>query len=142
MPLPHVTLEGRILDEPQLRFTPSGAAVLNFRLACSEKKKDNGDYGDSLYVNIGIWKDEAEPAAEALAKGDFVLVTGQLFTREYEKKDGGKGSSLEVKWAHASKPIRAPRQGQPSQQQGYGGHQGYQQAPADPWAAPQGERPF
>lgn len=124
--LPTITLEGRAVADPELRFTSSGVAVANFRVACSESKKlDDGTWedGEKLFVNVAIWKEAAEAVAEKITKGAKVSVTGRLYQREYETNTGEKRTSLELKFATVALPIEAPRQGQT------------QSAPApDPWA--------
>ena len=142
MPLPQITIDGWIFKN-ELRFTPGGKAVASLVVRCGEKKKDDGSYGDSLFVNASLWETDAEAAAEAFQEGDAVTLTGVLFQRQYEKSDGTKGSSLDVKFARVSKPVRAPRQQQGQQgysqqpQQGYAAPQRSQQPANDPWAAPQ-----
>jgi single-strand DNA-binding protein len=130
--LPTITLEGRAVADPELRFTPSGAAVANFRVAASESKKtDTGwEDGDKLFVNVAVWKEAGEAVAEHVRKGDKVIVTGRLYQREYETSSGEKRNSLEVKFATVAKVVDPPKA---SRQQ-------TQQAPAaaanDPWATP------
>lgn len=124
--LPTITLEGRAVADPELRFTSSGVAVANFRVACSESKKnDDGTWedGEKLFVNVAIWREAAEAVAEKVTKGAKVAVTGRLYQREYET-NGEKRTSLELKFASVALPIEAPRQGQT------------QATPApDPWAS-------
>ena len=110
--LPTITLEGRAVNDPELRFTASGQAVANFRVACSESKKlDDGTWedGDKLFVNIAIWKEAAEAVAESIQKGDKVTVTGRLYEREYETQAGEKRRSLEVKFAAVAKVVEGRR---------------------------------
>lgn len=140
--LPTITLEGRAVNDPELRFTGSGQAVANFRVATSEsKKRDDGTWedGDKLFVNVAVWKEAGEAVAEHVRKGDKVVVTGRLYEREYETSAGEKRKSLELKFATVAKVVEAPRatrqQSAPAQS-----------APAsnDPWAVPAGndEPPF
>lgn len=123
--LPTITLEGRAVADPELRFTGSGVAVANFRVACSESKKlDDGTWedGEKLFVNVAIWREAAETVADKITKGTKVVVSGRLYQREYET-NGEKRTSLELKFASVALPVEAPRQGQ---------------APAqvvDPWAS-------
>ena len=143
MPLPQITLKGRAVDALELRFTPGGKAVASVRVAASESKKnDQGGYddGDRFFANVTLWEADAEAAAEAgIEKGDPVLVSGVIFEREYETRDGNKGKSLEIKFATIAKipprqkssresgtPPRGSQWGEPSPS-----------APAaDPWATP------
>lgn len=128
--LPEITINGRLVADPELRFTPSGSAVCNFRVAASESKKnDAGEWedGDKLFVNVAVWKEAAEEVAEKVAKGAKVVVTGRLYQREYETSGGEKRSSLELKFATVALVVDAPRRG------------GQQQRPAqrqdNPWGA-------
>ena len=134
--LPQICIEGRIVADPELRFTPSGQAVANFRVAASESKKDDaGNWidGDKLFANVAVWKEAGEAVAEHCRKGDKVTVTGRLYQREYEH-NGEKRTSIEVKFATVAKVVDAPR-GQASS----GGRPVPQSAPAaDPWGAPSG----
>lgn len=124
--LPTITLEGRAVADAELRFTPSGVAVANFRVACSEsKKRDDGTWedGERLFVNVAVFREEAEAVVERIRKGVKVTVTGRLYQREYETSSGEKRTSLEMKFPTVALPIEATRT-TPS-------------APvADPWAAP------
>lgn len=137
MPLPQITLKGRAVDALELRFTPAGKAVASVRVAASESKKnDRGGYddGDRIFANVSLWEADAEAAAEAgIEKGDPVLVSGVLFEREYETREGNKGKSLEVKFATIAKiPPRQKQQGQ---------SQPRQQPAADPWSTPTTSKP-
>lgn len=140
MTLPNITINGRAVADLELRFTGSGKAVASVRVAASERRKNaqtqEWEDGEKCFVNVSLWESEAEAAAEmGVLKGDAVLVTGSLFEREYETRDGGKGKSLEVKYATIAKVpprVRDARQ-QPAQQSGGWGNS----APAgDPWATP------
>lgn len=134
--LPNITLEGRLVADPELKFTASGKAVCNIRVACSESKKnDRGEWedGDRIFVGAAVWDAAGEAVAELVIKGDKVTVTGRLFQREYETSAGEKRQSLEVKFANVAKVIDAPRN--PQQQQGRQGTPQATSAPAsDPWA--------
>ena len=125
--LPTVTLEGRAVADPELRFTPSGQAVCNFRVACSEsKKRDDGTWedGERLFVNVAVWKDDAEAVADAVTKGAKVTVTGRLYQREYETNAGEKRTSLELKFATVALPVAATTRSSSSTT-----------PTADPWAS-------
>ncbi|MCW2785214.1 MAG: hypothetical protein JWP74_1731 [Marmoricola sp.] len=127
MSLPEVTIAGRATNDAELRATPSGVAVANFRVACNDSKRnDDGTYTDleALFVNVAIWKDAAEAVAEHVRKGTKVVVTGRLYQREYET-NGEKRTSLELKFATCSLPIDKPRGQAPAARPA-----------ADPWATP------
>ena len=104
MTLPHIAGEFRLVADPDLKFTQNGKQVANVRLAANSAKKDQttGEWvqTDQVFLNASLWGDDAEHLIEAgAAKGDKVVVTGQLATREFDKQDGSKGLSVEVKWA-------------------------------------------
>lgn len=145
MPLPQITIDG-FLHSIELRFTPAGKAVAKLRVRCGEKKRDDGSYGDSLWVDASLWEVDAEAAADAVKEGDAITLTGVLHQRQYDKADGTKGTSLEVKFGRLSTPVR----GRGVQGQGGRGQQPYQQAPTqggyqapanDPWATPGSDSP-
>ena len=141
MPLPTITMTGGLTADPELRFTNAGKAVLGMRVGASERKKNpqtqEWEDGDRVYLNVSLWEHEAEAAAEHFRKGDQVIVTGQLFQRDYETRDGNKGQSMEVKFAKVAKlpPRQSQQQAAPQQSGGWGAPP----APtvvADPWRGP------
>ncbi len=95
-----VTLIGNIVDDPELRFTPSGAAVANLRLAVNERRKNatTGEWedGDTSFYKVTVWRQAAENVTESLSKGLRVIVHGDLKLRQFERQDGTKGLSAEV----------------------------------------------
>lgn len=94
--LPIVTVpEARVVNDPELRFSPSGVAVGNFRIVCSSRKKnENDEWVDdkTLWLSVTCFKQLAENCAESLRKGDLVSVTGKLQTDEWESEGGEKRS--------------------------------------------------
>ena len=143
-----ITVVGNLVDDPELRFTPSGAAVANFRIASTprtfDKQTNEWKDGDALFLTCSVWRQAAENVAESLQKGMRVVVQGRLKSRQYETREGEKRTVFEIdvdevgpslKYATA-KVTRATRQGGGG---GYGasGGGGGGQAPAnDPWATP------
>lgn len=110
--LPQITIDGRLVADPELRFTGSGKAVCSLRVAASDSKKDdagNWETTEQVFINVTLWEAEGEQAAAHYTKGDRVLVSGRLYQRDYEKSDGSKGSSLEVKFPTVAKIPSAPR---------------------------------
>ena len=107
MTLPSITATGRLGADPELKFTGSGKAVCNFRMACDKKKQENGEWKtlSTVWLSVSLWENDAEAAAEHLAKGDLVTVVGQLNVREYERKDGTKGQSVEIDYGRVSKAL-------------------------------------
>jgi len=117
MPDTHVTITGNLTSDPELKFTPNGAAVANFRVAVTSRVRDGNTWrdGDTSFYRITCWRDLAEHVTDSLGKGDRVLVIGQLRMRSWETPEGEQRSVVEVeadevapslKWATA-RPERA-----------------------------------
>jgi single-strand DNA-binding protein len=138
-----ITLVGNLVDDPELRFTQSGAAVAKFRLASTPRTFDrqSGEWkdGESLFLTCNVWRQAAENVAESLQRGTRVIVQGRLKQRSYETREGEKrtvyevevdevGPSLRSATAKVNKTARSGGGG------GYGSSGG--SAPADdPWAS-------
>jgi len=117
-----VTLVGNLTDDPELRYTPNGAAVCKFRIAVNRRMPDgNGGWkdGEASYFSVNCWRGLAENVAESLTRGTRVVVAGRLQYRAWENQDGDKRSAVEVeadeigpslKWATA-RIERNPRSG-------------------------------
>jgi single-strand DNA-binding protein len=109
MSLPTLTGVGRLTDDPELRFTPSGKAVAKVRLAFSDRKKDDAGQwvdGDTAFIDASVWGDEAEHVAESLQRGHEVLVSGKFKQREYVTKDGEKRTVYELAFATVAPTLR------------------------------------
>lgn len=117
-----VTLVGNLTDDPELRFTPSGAAVASFRIAINSRVRDGDTWkdGEPSFFRINVWRQQAENVAETLQKGNRCVVIGRLRSRSWETPEGEKRSATEVeadevapslRWATA-KVERNPRGGQ------------------------------
>jgi len=148
-----ITVVGNLVDDPELRFTPSGAAVANFRIASTprtfDRQTNEWKDGEALFLSCSVWRQAAENVAESLQKGMRVVVQGNLRSRQYETREGEKRTVFEIqvdevgpslKYATA-KVTRTQRSGGSSYG---GGQQGGQSSPADndPWATPaQGQAP-
>ena len=95
-----ITVIGNLVDDPQLRFTPSGQAVANFRVASTprflDKQTNEWKDGDSLFLTCNVWRQAAENCAETLQRGMRVIVSGRLRQRSYETKEGEKRTVYEV----------------------------------------------
>src|SRR5215218_8302611 len=98
MPDTHVTIVGNLTDDPEVSFTPNGAAVCNFRLAVTPRIKDGEGWrdGDTSFYRINAWRDLAEHVTDSLSKGDRALVLGRLKTRSWETAEGERRSTVEV----------------------------------------------
>jgi single-strand DNA-binding protein len=159
-----ITVVGNLVDDPELRFTPSGAAVAKFRVASTprtfDRQTNEWKDGESLFLTCSVWRQAAENVAESLQRGMRVIVQGRLKQRSYEDREGVKrtvyeldvdevGASLRSATAKVTKTSGGGGRGQ---QGGYGGgaqgggggggwgggpgqQQGGGGAPADdPWA--------
>ena len=95
-----ITVVGNLTADPELRFTPSGAAVANFTIASTprtfDRQKNEFVDGDTLFMRCSIWREAAENVAESLAKGMRVVVHGNLVQRSYETRDGEKRTVVEL----------------------------------------------
>ena len=95
-----LTLVGNLTNDPELRFTPSGAAVANFTVASTPRTFDrqSNDWkdGETLFMRCSVWRDAAENVAESLQRGSRVIVTGRLKSRSYETKEGEKRTVNEL----------------------------------------------
>jgi single-strand DNA-binding protein len=104
-----VTLVGNLTDDPELRYTPNGAAVCKFRIAVNRRFQDaNGQWkdGDTSYFTINAWRSLAENAAESLTRGTRVIVAGRLNYRTWENQDGDKRSAIEVEADEVAPSLR------------------------------------
>ena len=95
-----ITVVGNLTDDPELRFTPSGAAVANFTVASTPRTLDRQTNewkdGDALFLRCSIWRQAAENVAESLTRGMRVIVSGRLRQRSYETKEGEKRTVVEL----------------------------------------------
>ncbi|WP_192796264.1 MULTISPECIES: single-stranded DNA-binding protein [Corynebacterium] len=97
---PVQTYVGRLVAEPELRFTPGGDAVLSMRIAVSDNRKsEQGQWENSnqLFFDASVWREQAEALSPLLSKGQKVLVQGKLYTRSWEDKEGQRHSRLEMR---------------------------------------------
>ncbi|MEJ6549873.1 single-stranded DNA-binding protein [Corynebacterium sp. USCH3] len=118
-----ITVVGNLVADIELRYTPSGAAVANGRVASTPRRYDSQSNqwvdGDALFITFNIWKQAAENTANSLTKGDRVIVTGRLRQRSFETREGEKRTVFEVeadevgpslKYA-TTQVTKTPRQG-------------------------------
>lgn len=95
-----VTVHGNLTADPELRFTPSGAAVAGFTVASTPRHydRDSGKWvdGDPLFLRCNVWRQMAENVAECLTRGTRVIVTGRLRQRSYDTQDGQKRTVVEL----------------------------------------------
>ncbi|MBM9505973.1 single-stranded DNA-binding protein [Actinacidiphila acididurans] len=153
-----ITVVGNLVDDPELRFTPSGAAVAKFRVASTprtfDRQTNEWKDGESLFLTCSVWRQAAENVAESLQRGMRVIVQGRLKQRSYEDREGVKRTVYELDVDEVGASLRSATAkitktsgggGRGGQQGGYGGggggqgggwgQQGGGGAPADdPWA--------
>lgn len=134
-----IVLVGNLVDDPQLKFTPSGAAVCNFRIASTprtfNKQSNAWEDGEALFLTCNVWRQPAENCAESLQRGMRVIVQGRLKQRSYDTKEGEKRTVFEVEVDDVGPSLqfatatvtRANRQGG-GQQNGQQRPQGQQQS--------------
>src|SRR6478735_2084423 len=95
----NITVVGNLTGDPELRFTPSGQAVANFTVASTtrflDKQTNEWKDGDTVFLRCSVWRQYAENVAESLTRGMRVIVQGRLKVRQYETREGGKGTSVE-----------------------------------------------
>ena len=95
-----LTVTGHLVDDPELRFTPSGVPVARFRIASTPRYRDNatGEWkdGDTLFLTCQAWRQAAEHVAESLQRGMRAIVTGRLRQRSYETSEGDKRTVYEL----------------------------------------------
>jgi len=95
----NITVVGNLTSDPELRFTPSGQAVANFTVASTtrflDKTTNEWKDGDTVFLRCSVWRQYAENVAETLTRGMRVIVSGRLKVRQYETREGGKGTSVE-----------------------------------------------
>jgi single-strand DNA-binding protein len=105
-----ITVIGNLVDDPELRFTPSGAAVAKFRVASTprylDKNTNEWKDGESLFLQCNIWRQAAENVAESLHKGTRVIVTGRLRQRTYETREGEKRTVFELEVDEVGPSLR------------------------------------
>ncbi|AEE47888.1 single-stranded DNA-binding protein [Cellulomonas fimi] len=105
-----ITVIGNLTGDPELRFTPSGAAVANFTVASTprtfDRQSNEWKDGDTLFLRCSIWREAAESVAESLTKGTRVIVTGRLVQRSYETREGEKRTVYELQVDEVGPSLR------------------------------------
>ncbi|HEX6517490.1 MAG TPA: single-stranded DNA-binding protein [Nocardioidaceae bacterium] len=95
-----ITVVGNLVDDPELRFTPSGAAVANFRIASTprtfDRQTNEWKDGEALFLSCSVWRQAAENVAESLQRGMRVVVQGRLKARTFETREGEKRTVFEI----------------------------------------------
>jgi single-strand DNA-binding protein len=112
MSLNKMMIIGNLGADPELRYTPSGKAVTNLRVAVnSNRRGPDGEWvEETLWLRVEVWDQAAERAAEQFRKGNKVYAEGELRAREYEGNDGQKRTSLELRFARVVNLERRARE--------------------------------
>ncbi|SDD60865.1 single-stranded DNA-binding protein [Glycomyces harbinensis] len=145
-----ITVIGNLVDDPELRYTPSGAAVAKFRIASTPRAFDRETNawkdGEALFLTCSVWRQYAENVAESLSRGTRVIVQGRLKQRSYETREGEKrtvyeldveevGPALRFSTAKLNKSGSGSGGGGGRSFGGGGNSSGGGSAPDDPWAS-------
>lgn len=142
-----ITVCGNLVDDPELRFTPGGAAVAKFRVASTprtfDKQTNEWKDGESLFLTCSVWRQAAEHVAESLQRGMRVIIQGRLKQRSYEDREGVKRTVYELDVDEVGPSLRNATAKVTKAASSGGGRQEYQQARQassregleDPWAS-------
>jgi single-strand DNA-binding protein len=134
-----LTITGNLVDDPELRFTPSGQPVARFRIASTprfyNKQANEWQDGESLFLTCQVWRQAAENVAESLQRGMRVIVSGRLRQRSYEANDGTKRTVYEVEVDDVGPSLRNASAKVTKASRSSAGNGGQRQAETDPWAA-------
>ena len=138
-----ITLIGNLTGDPELRFTPSGAAVANFTVASTPRTFDRQTQewkdGEAMFITCAAWRNLAENVAESLTKGARVIVSGRLRSRSYEGREGEKRTVFEIEVDEIGPSLRyaTAKVTRTTSSSGGGAWQGGgSAAPASDWSAP------
>jgi single-strand DNA-binding protein len=142
-----ITIIGNLTGDPELRFTPSGAAVASFTVASSsrimDKQTNEWKDGDTTFLRCNVWRQYAENVAESLQRGMRVIVNGRLKQRSYETKEGEKRTVYEVEvddvgpaLRYATAKVTKVSRGSGGGGGGFGPSGGDVPPADDPWATP------
>lgn len=145
MTLNRMQIIGNLGADPELRYTPSGKAVTNLRVAVNDNRKGpDGEWiEETLWIRVEVWDQAAERLAEQLRKGNKIYAEGQLRAREYDGNDGQRRTSLELRFARV---INLERRGRDEEAGGSGGSEAGERgggavAQVRPRSAPAERRP-
>ncbi|WP_030160645.1 single-stranded DNA-binding protein [Glycomyces sp. NRRL B-16210] len=144
-----ITVIGNLVDDPELRYTPSGAAVAKFRIASTprtfDRESNQWKDGEALFLTCSVWRQYAENVAESLSRGTRVIVQGKLKQRSYETREGEKRTVYELDVEEVGPALRFATAKLNKSGGGAGGGGGRSfgggsgntggSAPDDPWAS-------
>jgi len=120
-----ITIVGNITNDPELRFTPSGAAVANFTIASTprtfDRQSNEWKDGETLFLRCSVWREAAENVAESLTRGTAVIAQGRLQSRSFETKEGEKRTVMEMQVDEIGPSLRRATAKVTKAQRGGGG---------------------
>ncbi|MFE8944523.1 single-stranded DNA-binding protein [Streptomyces sp. NPDC007856] len=135
-----ITVVGNLVDDPELRFTPAGAAVAKFRVASTprvfDRQTNEWKDGETLFLTCSVWRQAAENAAESLARGTRVIVQGRLKQRSYEDREQVKRTVYEIDVDEVG-PTLARATAKVTKNPASGVRTGERSPGGDPWAGAQ-----
>jgi len=124
-----ITVVGNLTADPELRFTPSGAAVASFTVASTprtfDRQSNEWKDGETLFMRCSVWREAAENVAESLAKGNRVIVQGRLVQRSFETREGEKRTVVEMQVDEVGPSLRYATAKVTRTQRGGGGGGGF-----------------
>ena len=144
-----ITIVGNLTADPELRFTPSGAAVANFTVASTPRQFDRqaNEFkdGETLFMRCSVWREAAENVSESLTRGARVVVTGRLVSRSWQTQEGENRTVMEMQVDEIGPSLRyatakVTKANRQSGQQS-GGWQPAPQPQGDPWGPPATDEP-
>lgn len=137
MPETIITVVGNLTADPELRFTPSGAAVANFTIASTPRTFDKNTQewkdGEALFLRASVWRDAAENVAESLSRGTKVIATGKLKQRSFETREGEKRSVVELEVDEIGPSLRNATAKVTKSSKGGAGATAAATTSSDPW---------
>ncbi|MFJ5150859.1 single-stranded DNA-binding protein [Streptomyces sp. NPDC088353] len=133
-----ITVVGNLVDDPELRFTPSGAAVAKFRVASTprtfDRQTNEWKDGESLFLTCSVWRQAAENVAESLQRGMRVIVQGRLKQRSYEDREGVKRTVYELDVDEVGASLARATAKVTKNTPNAGGQASQREGSSDPWA--------
>ena len=138
-----ITVVGNLTADPELRFTPNGAAVANFTIASTprhfDRQANEWKDGETLFIRSSVWREQAENAAESLAKGTRVIAQGNLKAKSFQDKEGNNRAAWELD-VHDIGPSLRHATAQVKRNEKNSGTPSAPSAPAQPAADPWGQQ--
>ncbi|MFB7860132.1 MULTISPECIES: single-stranded DNA-binding protein [Actinomycetes] len=135
-----ITVIGNLTADPELRFTPAGAAVANFTVASTprtfDRNKNEWVDGDALFMRCNVWREAAENVAESLTRGSRVIVSGRLKQRSYETREGEKRTVVELEVDEIGPSLKYATAKVNKADRKSGGMKHKTERAEDPWGSP------